>query len=142
MLPKHSWLKYVRLPLGSVALDILGVPSPTGRVPLTPPNTPYTFLQDMPDMEAGAVLGFEPKPFYTPTELATLINVDPSTVMDWIHREELYAVKLGPKTYRIPLAAVVSRLNPDAAQPKRIEVDATELAADEGRLKRRSVAAR
>lgn len=93
-------------------------------------------------MEAGAVLGFEPKPFYTPTELAALVDVDPSTVMDWIHREELYAVKLGPKTYRIPLAAVVSRLNPEAAKPKRIAVDASDLAADEARLKRRPIAVR
>jgi len=93
-------------------------------------------------MEAGAVLGFKPKPFYTPTELATLVDVDPSTVMDWIHREELYAVKLGPKTYRIPLAAVVSRLSPEAAKPKHIAVEATELAADEARLKRRSAAVR
>jgi excisionase family DNA binding protein len=96
----------------------------------------------MRDMEAIAVLGFEPKPFYTPTELAAIVGVDPSTVMDWIHREELYAVKLGPKTYRIPLAAVVSRLNPDAAAPKRITVDGSDLAADEAGLKRRPVVAR
>jgi len=95
----------------------------------------------MTDMEASA-LGFEPKPFYTPTELAALIGVDPSTVMDWIHREDLYAVKLGPKTYRIPLAAVVSRLNPEAAKPRRITVDGSDLAADEARLKGRPVAAR
>ena len=93
-------------------------------------------------MEADAVLGFEPKPFYTPTELAAIVDVDPSTVMDWIHRKELYAVKLGPKTYRIPLAAVVSRLNPDAATPKRVTVDGSDLAADEARLKRGPVVAR
>ena len=93
-------------------------------------------------METQPVLGFEPKPFYTPTELAALVDVDPSTVLDWIHREDLYAVKLGPKTYRIPLAAVVSRLNPEAAKPKRIAVDASDLAVDEARLKRRPVTAR
>jgi excisionase family DNA binding protein len=96
----------------------------------------------MTDMEARAMLGFDPKPFYSPTELATHIDVDPSTVMDWIHRGELYAVKLGPKTYRIPLAAVVSRLNPEASRPKRIAVDAADLTADEARLKRRPIAAR
>ena len=62
--------------------------------------------------------------------------------MDWIHREELYAVKLGPKTYRIPLAAVVSRLNPEAAKPKRITIDGSDLAIDEDRRKRRPVVAR
>lgn len=90
-------------------------------------------------MEASVVTQFEQKPFYSPTEFATLIDVDPSTVLDWIHHDELFALKLGPKTYRIPLATVVSRLNPEAAKPRRIAIDASELAADEVRLKQRAV---
>lgn len=78
-------------------------------------------------MEVGAVREFEQKPFYSPTEFAALIEVDPSTVLDWIHREQLYALKLGPKTYRIPLAVVMSKLNPEKAKPKRVAVAASDL---------------
>lgn len=75
----------------------------------------------------------EQKPFYSPTEFAKLIDVDPSTVLDWIHRDRLFALKLGPKTFRIPLATVMSRLRPEAAMPTRVAIDASELAADERR---------
>lgn len=84
---------------------------------------------------------FERKPFYSPTEFARLIDVDPSTVLDWIHRDQLFALKLGPKTYRIPLATVMSRLNAEAARPTQIAIDASELAEDEVRLKQRAVVA-
>jgi len=78
---------------------------------------------------------FERQPFYTPTELAKIFKVDPSTVLNWIHQGALYAVQLGPKTYRIPLAAVMARVNP--TPPRRIEIDASEeLAADERRRER------
>lgn len=87
------------------------------------------------------MIEFEKKPFYSPTEFATLVGVDPSTVMDWIHREQLFALHLGPKTYRIPLAVVMRRLNPEVAKPSRVAVDGRELAADERRLRRRRVAA-
>lgn len=85
---------------------------------------------------------FERKPLYSPTEYAKIIGADPSTVMDWIHRNQLYALRLGPKTFRIPLAVVMSRLNPEAAKPTRISVEATEeLKADEARLPERAVLA-
>ncbi|MHB8631955.1 MAG: helix-turn-helix domain-containing protein [Candidatus Limnocylindria bacterium] len=78
---------------------------------------------------------FEKQPFYTPTELGKIFKVDPSTVLSWIHQGALYAVQLGPKTYRIPLAAVMARVNP--TPPRRIEIDASEeLAADERRPER------
>ena len=81
------------------------------------------------------MIEFEKQPFYTPTEFGKIFRVDPSTVLNWIHRGDLYAVKLGPKTYRIPLAAVLTRVNPTA--PERIEIDAAaELAADERRAER------
>jgi len=85
----------------------------------------------------------EPKPFYSPTELARIFDVDPSTVMDWIHRQSLYAIKLGPKTYRIPLAVVLSRISPETTRPTRIKIDAAdELRADERKLARRAVPTR
>lgn len=83
---------------------------------------------------------FEKKPFYSPREFATLVGVDPSTVMDWIHRELLFALQLGPKTYRIPLAVVMRRLDPELAKPRRVTIDDRELAADERRRRRRPVA--
>lgn len=94
------------------------------------------------DMEVGAVIDLEKKAFYSPTEFARLVGVDPSTVMDWIHRGQLFALHLGPKTYRIPLAVVMRRLDPDSTRPRRVAVDGRELEADEHRLRgRRKVAA-
>ena len=85
---------------------------------------------------------FERKAFYSPTEFGRIFGVDPSTVMDWIHRESLYAVKLGPKTYRIPLAAVLSRVDPKLTAPRRVTISgaARELHADERARKRGAVA--
>ena len=78
---------------------------------------------------------FERQPFYTPTELARIFKVDPSTVLNWIHQGALSAVQLGPKTYRVPLAAVLARLGP--TPPTRVMLDANdELAADERRAGR------
>lgn len=92
-------------------------------------------------MEAEMV-EFERKPLYSPTEYAKIIGADPSTVMDWIHRDQLYALQLGPKTFRIPLAVVMSRLNPEAAKPTQTRVEAAEeLKADEARLRKRAVLA-
>lgn len=81
------------------------------------------------------MIEFEKQPFYTPTEFGKIFKVDPSTVLNWIHQGALYAVQLGPKTYRIPLAAVIARVSP--TPPRRIEIDASEeLAADEHRAGR------
>lgn len=90
----------------------------------------------------GTVIDFERKAFYSPTEFGRIFDVDPSTVMDWIHRQSLYAVKLGPKTYRIPLAVVLTRISPEMTVPQRVKIDATEeLRADERALDRRAVTA-
>lgn len=84
---------------------------------------------------------FERKAFYSPTEFGRIFGVDPSTVMDWIHRESLYAIKLGPRTYRIPLAVVLSRIDPAKTAPARVTIDAAdELRADERARKRQAVA--
>jgi len=42
----------------------------------------------------------EPKEFYTPAEIADILNVKPRTVRDWIHQGKLKAVKVG--VWRIP----------------------------------------
>ncbi|HEY8657096.1 MAG TPA: hypothetical protein VIN34_10225 [Candidatus Limnocylindria bacterium] len=93
------------------------------------------------DLEATVMVEFEKKPFYSPREFARLVAVDPSTVMDWIHRELLFALQLGPKTYRIPLAVVMRRLNPELTTPSRVALDGRGLAADARRHRRRPVAA-
>ena len=86
------------------------------------------------------MIEFEKKPFYSPTEFGALIDVHPSTVLDWIHRDQLYALQLGPKTYRIPLAVVMRRLNPEQTRPTRIQIDGRDLEADARRLRRRRLA--
>jgi len=65
----------------------------------------------MMDVRMGGV-EFVRKAFYSPREYAALAGVDPSTVMDYIHRGKLYAVKLSDRVYRVPLAAVISALYP------------------------------
>ena len=52
------------------------------------------------------------KPFYTPSEIAALAQVDPKTVMSWIHDGNLNAVQLSARIYRVPLAAVIKLLAP------------------------------
>lgn len=84
---------------------------------------------------------FEKKAFYSPTEFGALIDVHPSTVMNWIHRDELFALQLGPKTYRIPLAVVMRRLNPEQTKPTRVPIDGRELMADARKPRRRRLAA-
>ena len=75
-------------------------------------------MSDTDDRRPARFLEFERKPLYWPTEYAKIIGADPATVMDWIHRKHLYALQLGPKSFRIPLAVVMSRLNPEAAKPR------------------------
>ena len=85
----------------------------------------------------SATLDFARRSFYSPTQFGEIFGVSPSTVLNWIHAGTLYAVQLGPKTYRIPLAVVMQRANP-GAKPTRIEIDARkELSADERRRQRR-----
>lgn len=84
--------------------------------------------------------GPERKPFYSPTEYARLIGVDPSTVMDWIHGRRLFALRLGPKTYRIPLAVVLRQLEPDRTRPQRVALDRRELTAAQRGSRRRTAA--
>lgn len=56
-------------------------------------------------------LGIARKPFYTVGEVAAIVGVSDQTILDRIHTPAddpryLYAVALGPRTYRIPVGAL------------------------------------
>ena len=56
-------------------------------------------------------LGIERKPFYTTAEVARIVGISDQSVLDRIHLpaddpRHLYAVALGPRTYRIPIGAL------------------------------------
>lgn len=56
-------------------------------------------------------LGVERKPFYTTAEVARILGISDQSVLDRIHTRaddprHLYAVALGPRTYRIPVGAL------------------------------------
>ena len=56
-------------------------------------------------------LGVERKPFYTTAEVANIMAMSDQNVLDRIHLpadhpQHLYAVALGPRTYRIPIGAL------------------------------------
>lgn len=53
---------------------------------------------------------FEPKAFYTPSEVADILHVSSQTVLDWIHKDQLDAIQLSERVYRIPLGAVMIKL--------------------------------
>jgi excisionase family DNA binding protein len=60
------------------------------------------------------------RPFYSPTEVARLAGLHPSTILGYIHAGRLYAVKLSERTYRIPNRAVRKMLAPETVRPPRI----------------------
>ena len=57
---------------------------------------------------------FMKKPFYTPSEVASILGISTQTVLDRIHdaddRRRLYAVQLGVHTYRVPLGSLLQLL--------------------------------
>lgn len=57
-----------------------------------------------------AALDFERKAFYTPAEVAAILQVSTQTVLDWIHEDRLYGIQLSERIYRIPLGALLQRL--------------------------------
>jgi excisionase family DNA binding protein len=85
------------------------------------------------------------KPYYTPGDVADLAQVDPKTVMSWIHAGKLNAVQLSSRIYRIPLAAVVKLLAPEEVRRpavRRRTVDRVERPSEALVRARRRVAAR
>ncbi|MEK7862014.1 MAG: helix-turn-helix domain-containing protein [Chloroflexota bacterium] len=55
----------------------------------------------------SVAIDFERKPFYTPTEVSRIVGISDQTVMQRIHDGQLYAARLGPRLYRIPLGALL-----------------------------------
>ena len=56
-------------------------------------------------------LGIERKPFYTTAEVARILQISDQSLLDRIHtpvddERHVYAVALGPRTYRIPVGAL------------------------------------
>lgn len=58
--------------------------------------------------------------FYSPLELARIVGVHPSTVLNWIRSGRVYGVRLSPRVYRIPLASAMRLLEPERVRPPRI----------------------
>jgi excisionase family DNA binding protein len=58
--------------------------------------------------------------FYSPVELARIAGVHRSTVLNWIRSRRLYAMRLSPRVYRIPLGSAVRLLEPERVRPTRI----------------------
>lgn len=44
--------------------------------------------------------------FYTPQEVADLLSVSKSHVLNLIHRDRLFAVRISERVYRIPVGAL------------------------------------
>jgi excisionase family DNA binding protein len=63
------------------------------------------------------------KSFYSPHEVAAMASVHPSTILNYIASGRLYAVKLSERTYRIPVRAVISLLEPERLTPSSITVE-------------------
>lgn len=70
------------------------------------------------------------RPFYSPTEVADLAGVHPSTILNYIRSEKLYAVRLSERTYRVPARAVLALLAPEQRRSTRV-VELPESRADD-----------
>lgn len=57
-----------------------------------------------------------PKRFYTPAEVASILQVSSTTVMRWIHEDRLVAVRVSERIYRIP-APAFERFQSGVGQP-------------------------
>ena len=94
-------------------------------------------------------LGIERKPFYTPGEVARIVGISDQSVLDRIHLpvedpRHLYAIALGPRTYRIPMGALAQFLGIKARitigrHPRRID-DAVDHRRDDAVNQRRLAA--
>lgn len=93
-------------------------------------------------------LGIERKPFYTTAEVARILDISDQSVLDRIHTpaadpRHLYAVALGPRTYRIPVGALAQLVGIQAEikitkRPRRIDDAIRDELASAGAKKRGS----
>ncbi len=62
------------------------------------------------------------KAFYSPAEVADMIDVHPTTILNYIREEKLYAIRLSERTIRIPARSVLKLLAPDEVRaPHHVE---------------------
>lgn len=62
------------------------------------------------------------KAFYSPAEVAAMIDVHPATILNYIRDEKLYAIRLSERTIRIPARSVHKLLAPDEVrEPRHVE---------------------
>jgi len=62
------------------------------------------------------------KAFYSPAEVASMIDVHPTTILNYIRDEKLYAIRLSERTIRIPARSIQKLLAPDEVRaPRRVE---------------------
>lgn len=61
------------------------------------------------------------KAFYSPTDVAEMLSVESATIMNWIHAEKLFAIKLSERTYRIPQRALALFLGHPVKEPTIVE---------------------
>ena len=62
------------------------------------------------------------KAFYSPAEVAAMIDVHPTTILNYIRDEKLYAIRLSERTIRIPARSVQKLLAPDEVRaPHHVE---------------------
>lgn len=59
------------------------------------------------------------KAFYSPAEVASMIDVHPTTILNYIRVGKLYAIRLSERTIRIPARSVLKLLAPDEVRPPR-----------------------
>jgi hypothetical protein len=59
------------------------------------------------------------KSFYSPAEVAAMIDVHPTTILNYIRDEKLYAIRLSERTIRIPARSVLKLLAPDDVRAPR-----------------------
>jgi excisionase family DNA binding protein len=60
------------------------------------------------------------KAFYSPAEVAEMIDVHPTTILNYIRDGKLFAVQLSERTIRIPARSVQRLLAPDEARPPQL----------------------
>lgn len=62
------------------------------------------------------------KAFYSPAEVAKMIDVHPTTILNYIRDEKLYAIRLSERTIRIPARSVLKLLAPEEVRaPRHVE---------------------
>lgn len=60
------------------------------------------------------------KAFYSPAEVAKMIDVHPTTILNYIRDDKLYAIRLSERTIRIPARSLLKLLAPDEVRAPRL----------------------